>query len=129
MTLTKFVNKIFKEHFKIDDINNEFIKENFKIIRKLIVKSIKEKILNTIIDNNYDDYIELKEIYTVSLLDELTPFTSVKIKYNILFNYEKNNFFNDENIEDNYSYDIPDNVVQNVIEIKNKLKLKKNKEK
>jgi hypothetical protein len=80
----------------------------------MVIDSIIEATKAEIHDTDYNEYLADDETYQVDLLYELTPFISSKIKHEILYKYEINDFFNRENVSDIYVYDIPNSVVEEV---------------
>lgn len=84
-------------------------------MKRGIIKDIKEKLITDVAYDNYKEYIDSGETFYISLLNELTPFISQKIYGEILVKYEMNDFFNSQNVEVNYSYHIPNEVVEDII--------------
>ena len=109
MALRRFANKIFDEHF---DINNQF---KSKIIKDIIL-AIKNAIPNI---NSYEEYLQDEETFEVFLLDELMFCISNKIR-NIIFDLHQKDVFNRTGDSDIYYYLIPNDVVKYVIEKRNK---------
>ncbi len=134
--LEKFAEQIFDEHFGdkaeyniVDAEGSENRQKSYKLnpfrkyfseLRKYVILNIKDAITRAIPETNYEDYMKNDFDYEVNLLNELTPFISNKISTDILNEYQSNDYFNSQNVSDIYFYQIPDDVVEDVINIKNK---------
>jgi endonuclease/exonuclease/phosphatase family metal-dependent hydrolase len=118
-SLDNFVETIFDEHF--DKSNTEIsILENkiFSLIKKQVISNIIKELKNSVPYDDYDDYLDSNETISINLLDELTPFMSSKIK-NILIDFHNKGIFDNKNVSNVYIYDIPDDVVDEIIKMKN----------
>lgn len=134
--MNNFATQIFDEHFGTeaeyklidkegDETRQKLYKTNpfrkhFSEIRKWAISDIKDAIIKAIPETDYETYMKHDETYEVKLLEQLTPFISNKISINILYEYHSNDYFNSQNVSNYYYYVIPDEVVKDVIDIKNK---------
>jgi len=119
--LEKFSVQIFEEHFGdvyFKEGTNPFQKY-FSEIRKWVILNIKDALIKEVPEKNYEEYMSHDETYEINLLDELTPFISNKISIEILSKYQSNGYFNSQNVSDIYFYHIPDEVVEDIIKLKN----------